>query len=114
MIDEYQHVLRLLEPGPRPPYYEVVEHVYGVGSNVDTEGNSYDPHTTQWTELYMQLRPSREEMLRGDWHTHPLVHIWIEETEPVMCVGSDDESLALKTARYLAERTGAILQTNVY
>ena len=107
MNEDYRYVLRLIGPGPRPPYYEVVEHVYGVGSNVDTEGDSHDPNTTQWKELYMQLRPPRDDLLKRN----PYVHVWMEETGTAMCVGSDDEALALKTASYIAERTGASLQT---
>jgi hypothetical protein len=103
--EDYEHVFYLSAPGPRPPYGEVVDHVYGIGSNVDTEGDSYPAQSTEWTELYMQLRPPLDDLHRKN----PLVQVWMDEDKKVMCVGSDDEALAVRTATYLADRTGATM-----
>lgn len=106
MTDEYQFCFYLLSPGPRPPFAEVVDHVYGADSNVDTEGDSYDRDTTEWTELYMQLRPPPEDLHREN----PPVEVWmLGKGAKVMCVGSDDEAFAFRTAAYLAEQTGATM-----
>jgi len=44
----------LVNPGPRPPYPQVAEYLWGANCNFDWEGDSYpDPHTTEWTSLWM-------------------------------------------------------------
>ena len=102
MVDlagDFEHVILVKSPGPRPPFLEVVNHVYGREAVVDTEGDSHPPNSTEWTWLYMKLReqPYREQ---------PLVEVTMNEDHSTMFIASDDRMLAEKTAKYLADRTG--------
>ena len=99
---DYANELFLIMPGPRPPYFEVVDHVYGPDDTVDTEGDSSSPEATDWTWLYMQLRkpPYREQ---------PVIEVEMLESENVMRIASDRADLAEKTAIFLADRAGGTI-----
>jgi hypothetical protein len=99
--ENIEHQFFLISPGPRPPFGEVVDHVYGRGSDVDMEGNSATPKSVDWTWLYMALRPRNS----------PLVEIfpWKEDAT-VLCVSSEDEALARKTVEYLHQRCGGTIE----
>ena len=91
---DYRHQLQISRIGPRPPFGEVVAHVFGVGANVDTDGDSATPSATDWTWLYMRQRPSQGS---------PVVLVQFADDRPdLMIVSSDDEALAQKTAAFLA------------
>lgn len=53
---DYAHELFLIEPGDRPPFSEVVQHVYGPTEAVDTDGDSSSREATNWTWRYIQSR----------------------------------------------------------
>lgn len=99
---DYAHELFLTMPGPRPPFFEVVDHVYGSDANVDTDGDSSSRQATDWTWLHMQLRepPYREQ---------PVIEVAMLEGENVMRIASDSPDLAEKTALFLADRTGGAI-----
>jgi hypothetical protein len=95
-----EHRLFLLSPGLRPPFYEVVDHVYGHDSNVDTDGNSMTREAVDWTELYMAQRPE----------LRPVVSVFPMNLDAtVLCIESTSEPLARKTAEYLHHRCGGTL-----
>ncbi len=95
-----EHRFFLVSPGPRPPFYEVVDHVYGRDSNVDTDGNSMTREAVDWTELYMAQRPEME----------PVVSVLpVNEQATVLCIESSSEPLARRTAEYLQQRCGGTL-----
>ena len=52
------HAFHLSSPGKRPPFYELAQHLWGVGCDVDSDGNSSNPDATDWTELTIRLRYS--------------------------------------------------------
>ncbi|WP_155856858.1 hypothetical protein [Caulobacter sp. Root1472] len=98
---DYRHDFFIHSPGPRPPFGSVVDHVYGPAANVDTDGDSDPASSTEWTWLYMQLRPRQGE---------PVVEVtMIDEMGSVLRVASDDLALATRTAEFLALQTGGAL-----
>lgn len=98
---DYEHDFFIHSPGSRPAFVSVVDHVYGPGANVDTDGDSNPADSTEWTWLYMQLRPAPNE---------PVVEVtMMDETFAVMRVASDDLLLATKAAEFLADTTGGKL-----
>lgn len=97
-MDSYAVRLLVDALGPRPPFGEVVDHVYGVGANVDTDGDSSTPGATDWTWLYMCQRPTRDASV---------VEVTLsDERDNIMIVASEDEALAQRTAVFLALRAG--------
>ena len=97
------HKTFLISPGPRPPFYEVVDHVYGVAADVDTDGNSQTRDAVDWTELYMARRPEMR----------PVVSVFPLDCESlVLCIESSSEPLARKAAEYLRYRCGGNLTTS--
>ena len=50
------HVIYIKIPGPRPPFFRIAEHLWGVGCDVDSDGNSRTPDDCEWTELSLVLR----------------------------------------------------------
>ncbi|WP_353230912.1 hypothetical protein [Novosphingobium sp.] len=99
---DYAHELFLITPGPRPPFFEVVIHVYGPNDTVDTDGDSRLREATDWTWLYMQLRkpPYREQ---------PVVEVAMLEGKNVMRIASDEADLAERTAVFLASQAGGTI-----
>ena len=91
---DYRHQLHISRIGPRPPFGEVVAHVFGAGANVDTDGDSATPSATDWTWLYMRQRPSEGS---------PVVLVqFTDDRLDRMIISSDDEALARKTAACLS------------
>ena len=100
-MNDLKYQITIAQIGPRPPCRKVVEHVYGVGANVDTEGNSNPAAERDWTWLHMCLRPTKDR---------PIVEIAMSDNcTDVMVVCSDDALLALRTAAFLASETGGKL-----
>jgi hypothetical protein len=96
------HGFYLVNPGPRPSYVEVADHLWGEGCNIDSDGDSDPRDATDWTELTLILRPDLEERVDVD----P-----IEGAVPLtLWIRSDDEALAARTATFLAARTGGELR----
>lgn len=100
-MDSYQYRVKIKGVGLRPPYGEVVDHVYGIGANVDTDGDSSTPSSIDWTWLCMCQRPTRNA---------PVVEaILSDDRSDVMIVASEDRQLAYRAAEFLAARTGGKL-----
>ena len=92
----------LVAPGPRPPYYRVPRFLWGENCNFDSDGDSEpNPHTTQWTELYVALRPDCKEIVTVD----P-----IEAPELVLCISSKNPELAYRAASFLQKEAGGELR----
>ena len=93
-------VAHISNPGPRPPYYLVAEHLWGVGCNIDSDGNSRTPEDTEWTELTISLRASEAATIEVDpIGTAPLV----------LAVRSRDKELCQRVAQFLVSRSGGTL-----
>ncbi|KQU08366.1 hypothetical protein ASG68_22510 [Rhizobium sp. Leaf453] len=87
--------------GQRPPYYEVAEHLWGVGCNIDSDGNSSTPDATDWTELTLSLRPDNSQRVDID----PII------TEGLLnlSIKAEIEDLAHRAALFLRDRAGGLL-----
>lgn len=95
--------INIAEPGPRPPYYRVAEHLWGVGCNIDSDGNSQAPEDTQWTALTVELRGATEQRVDID----PL------STEPlILQVRAPSMQLAQEVAKFIVECSGGKVQPN--
>ncbi len=92
-----EYLVNIVEPGPRPHYCRVAEHLWGAGCNIDSDGNSQTPEDTQWTELTIELRG-------GDGQR---VDIDPVSTEPlVLQVRSSSLRLAEEVAKFIADHAG--------
>ena len=93
----YRHNFLVIAGGPRPPLGEVVERVYGPGTEVDVDGDG-GSDSAEWTWLFVQTRPRR---------TRLAIEINPEKVHPgLLWVSSDHRALASRAARFLADRTG--------
>ena len=102
-MSDFQFEISIARVGPRPPYRELVDHVYGIGANVDTDGDSIPASSTDWTWLYMSLRPQADI---------PVVVVSLsDDLSDLLLVQSNDQDLATRTASFLAYRTGGIVVT---
>jgi len=96
-----QFVALIKQPGPRPAYYLVAEHLWGSDCNIDSDGDSQTPEDTQWTELSLSLRGTSSS------------HIEIDPVsiEPlVLAVRSSQESLCQQAARFIIAHSGGALE----
>jgi hypothetical protein len=101
-MSDFQFQIVIAGVGPRPPFRDVVEHVYGIGTDVDTMGDSHPPERTDWTWLCMSLRPTSRDL--------PDVEVSMSVDQPTcMIVLAHNEELATRTAAFLALRTGGIV-----
>ncbi|WP_025131369.1 hypothetical protein [Pseudomonas sp. PH1b] len=96
-----QHSLLLHDPGPRPAYYRVAEHLWGTGCNVDSDGDSRTPDDEQWTELPLRLRDASEQRLDID----PLSLVPL-----VLIIRASQAALAEKAAHFIQSAAGGTLQ----
>jgi hypothetical protein len=82
--------------GPRPDFRLVIAFLWGEMHNVDSDGNSDNPASREWTELYLMNRENTSEV----------VDVFPLETSPLtLAVGSDTEYLAARVAYFLARET---------
>jgi hypothetical protein len=79
--------------GPRPPFAELAEHLWGAAVDFDSDGNSASAEDTNWTQLTISKRPECEERVDVD----P-----VSEAPLVLKIVSTSRDLALRTARFLA------------
>jgi hypothetical protein len=54
-MESDRHSVRVEISGPRPPCFEVAQHLWGRNINVDSDGNSASPADQQWTELTFKV-----------------------------------------------------------
>lgn len=78
----------------------IVEHLWGTGASVDSDGDSRSPDDRRWTELSLELRSSPG--LRVDIDP-------VEHQPLVLEVRSCHESLARELAKFLAKESGGSL-----
>jgi hypothetical protein len=91
---------QISNPGRRPPFYLVAEHLWGAGCNIDSDGNSRTPCDTEWTELTISQRDDSAAAIEVD----PL------STEPlVLAVRSEDRELCRKAAQFIISSGGGTL-----
>lgn len=61
MNDEHEFLVRL--EGPRPDFRTVISFLWSDFHNVDSEGNSHNPASREWTDLYLQNRENEDEIV---------------------------------------------------
>ena len=84
-------------PGERPDFRLVVAFLWRDGQDVDSDGDSYNPASRHWTELYLRNRADGSERVDvGPARRAPLI----------LEVESELEYLAARAAYFLARRTG--------
>lgn len=94
------HALLLQQPGPRPAFYRVAEHLWGAGCNVDSDGDSRTTDDDQWTELTLILRNSS--------HIEPL-----SLTPLVLLIRASQADLGQKAAQFIQSVAGGTLQAPI-
>jgi hypothetical protein len=93
--------LYLLSPGERPPFGELAEHLW-PGCDFDSDGNSLEPQSTNWTELTLQLRPRYSERVDVD----P-----VSESPLILAIRSATPTLAMSAAAFLQLKSGGRIST---
>jgi hypothetical protein len=92
----YQFRLFVEVGGPRPPYGALIDYLWGVGTDVDSDGDSRTPDDGEWTELWMAKRPECSEF----------VSVSPESESPlVLKVASDSRDFAERAASFIARET---------
>jgi hypothetical protein len=95
------HRINISAPGPRPPYYRVAEHLWGIGCNINSDGNSERPDDTNWTELTIELRGVADQRVDVD----PVAD------EPlILQVRSTSLKLARDAATFIVDSSGGEIQ----
>jgi hypothetical protein len=82
----------------------VISFLWGDLHNVDTEGNSYNPASRDWTQLYCQNRENEAET----FHVTP-----VSESPLTLEVESDLPELAARVAYFLATETSAFVASDL-
>ncbi len=85
--------------GPRPDYRVVKVFLWSATQNVDSDGDSYNPASRDWTYLFLCNRDNAAEMV--------MVDKVVSETALVFEIKSSCEYMAARCAYFLAMRTGS-------
>lgn len=80
--------------GPMPPFYRIADALWGEGADIDSDGDSDTPESTDWRELTLILRPSDE--LRIDIDP-------VREDRDLVEITSESPELLSQTLAYLEE-----------
>ena len=91
------HFLHVVAPGLRPPFFQVAEHLWGVGCNIDSDGNSDTPDDRQWTELTVILRSDPVQRV----NINP-----ISNDPLILSVRSSHQSLCQMAAEFIVAVSG--------
>lgn len=88
--------------GNRPQFGLVVTFLWGDDEDVDTEGDSVEPESQDWTELYVARRGGAREV----------VDVSVSQSEPLtLRVDSEWPEIAARVAFFLATATkGAVAE----
>lgn len=91
------HFLHVISPGPRPPFFQVAEHLWGAGCIIDSDGNSKTPDDLQWTELTLILRGNPKQRVDID----P-----ISDVPLILAVRSSHQSLCRMAVEFIVAVSG--------
>src|SRR5688572_28275412 len=95
-----RHETRVQVNGPRPPFAELAEHLWGTGTDFDSDGDRRSPNDRDWRELTLERRIPPFERLDID----P-----ISDTPLVLKVVASSHALAVRAAEFLRDRTNCVL-----
>ena len=86
------HVVHISAAARRPAYWKLAAHLWGLGCNIDSDGNSRTPDDEEWTELTLSLRGEPGQSVTVD----P-----ITDQPATLVIRSSDPALAEKVAAFL-------------
>ncbi len=55
--------IEIILKGELPPFIKISDHLWGKNSNIDSDGNSITPDSTDWNELMLTLRSDEEQRI---------------------------------------------------
>jgi hypothetical protein len=91
----------LIDPGLRPDFADIADHLWGVGCAFDSDGDAAAANDRNWTELTLTLRPAYQARIDVD----PL-----DDLEPlVLVIRSDNDELTEKAGLFLHSACGGAL-----
>jgi hypothetical protein len=100
MAERYE--IRVQVNGPRPPFTELAEYLWGRGVDFDSDGDSASPEDPDWTELTVERREGTSERVDIDS---------VCERPLVLKVVGSSLSLARRAAEFLRDRThGSLIE----
>jgi hypothetical protein len=79
-----------------PDYRLFIDFIWGSGHNVDSEGDSYNPASRNWTELYMSSRVKKGESFTIEQN---------KDNSLIYLISSYNEYVAKRAAYLLAKET---------
>lgn len=91
------HTFYITAPRERPDFRTVIAFLWHDGQNVDTEGDSHHPASRTWTELYVQNRESKDQVVDVSQH---------QKSPLVLRVESERRHLAARVAFFLSTSCG--------
>lgn len=94
--------LYLIDPGPRPFFGALVDHLWGPGCDFDSDGNDDPALAGGWTELTVTLRSNDAQRVDID----PLD----DDAPLVLVIRSEKPELAHAAASYLQSGTGGTVR----
>ncbi|WP_415896406.1 hypothetical protein [Neptuniibacter sp. QD57_21] len=75
-----------------PPYYKIAEYLWGIDADYDSDGDSINPESGNWTELTLILRADEAQRIDVD----P-----VSGKEQTLSLVASTEELLEKTITYL-------------
>lgn len=103
-------IFELVSPGLRPPFSEVAFHLWGPECNFDSDGDSNDPQSPNWTELRVILRNDSGGWLQDDGVLQRVDIDPISFRPLTLRITSKDKSLSNSTAEFLLKTCGGTLR----
>ena len=103
IMTEQKHNLEVKINSVRPDFRVFVDYLWGADHNFDSDGDSYDPASRVWTELYMSSREiENQSFMIGKIKDDPLVFE----------VSSENKYLLNRVVYFLKRETHGITQVS--
>ena len=80
--------------GPRPPFYQVAEYLWGRHVDIDSDGNSVTPNDPNWTELTIICRSDNDARVDIDL---------IDKESSILIIKSESRECAEKVRDFLIQ-----------
>ncbi|QHT70253.1 hypothetical protein GXP67_28190 [Rhodocytophaga rosea] len=97
-INEFMltYKIKVLINGPRPDFRLLKSFIWSDFHNIDSDGNSFNPASRDWTELYIASRENKNEVIDiNPININPLI----------LEIKASSEILGNKAAYFLAKET---------
>jgi hypothetical protein len=91
------HRFYITAPGERPDFRRVITFLWHDGQNVDTDGNSHNPTSRTWTELYIKNRERPDQVVDVTPY---------QESPLILLIQSKQRYLAARVAFFLSTFCG--------